>query len=103
MDTLIREGEVVRGYLGVQVGDGPQTANNNQPGIYVTGVDPNSPAEQAGIRADDYIIEIDGQPMASASEGLAKVAQTKPGTTITVRFLRDNKIESVEVVITRLQ
>lgn len=103
MDTLIREGEVVRGYLGVQVGDGPQTANNNQPGIYVTGVDPNSPAEQAGIRADDYIIEIDGQPMASASEGLTKVAQTKPGTTITVRFLRDNKIESVEVVITRLQ
>ncbi|SDB32454.1 serine protease DegS [Pseudidiomarina indica] len=103
MDTLIREGEVVRGYLGVQVGDGPQTNHHNQPGIYVTGVDAGSPAEQAGLRADDYIIEIGGQPMQSATEGLAKVAQTKPGSTITVKFLRDNQLKTVDVVITRLQ
>lgn len=103
MDTLIREGEVVRGYLGVQVGDGPQTNHHNQPGIYVTGVDAGSPAEQAGLRADDYIIEIGGQPMQSATEGLAKVAQTKPGSTITVKFLRDNQLKVVDVVITRLQ
>lgn len=102
MDTLIREGEVVRGYLGVQVGETPPSNPYTQPGIYVTGVDPNSPAEKAGLRADDYITEINDKPMSSATEGLAVVAQTKPGTTIQVHYLRDNQERIAEVTITKL-
>ena len=103
MDTLIREGEVVRGYLGVQVGETPQSIPYTQPGIFITGVDPYSPAERAGLRAEDYITEINGQPMLTAAEGLALVAKTKPGTTLQVQFLRDNKEETTEVTITKLQ
>lgn len=103
MDSLIREGEVVRGYLGVQVGENPQSNAYGQPGIYVTGIDPNSPAERAGLRAEDYITEINGTPMSSATEGLAVVARTKPGTTIQVKFYRDNQEETVDVTITKLQ
>lgn len=103
MESLIREGEVVRGYLGVQVGEVPQSNPYSQPGIYVTGVDINSPAERAGIRVDDYITEINGKRMSSAAEGLATVAQTKPGTTIKVKFLRDNEEQVVDVVITKFQ
>jgi len=103
MDSLIREGEVVRGYLGVQVGENPQSNTNAQPGIYVTGIDPSSPAERAGIRAEDYITEINGTPMSSAAEGLAVVARTKPGTTIKVKFYRDNQEKTVDVTITKLQ
>jgi DegS peptidase. Serine peptidase. MEROPS family S01B len=103
MDTLIREGEVVRGYLGVQAGETPQSSPYTQPGIFITGVDPNSPAERAGLRAEDYITAINGQPMQSAAEGLALVANTKPGTTLQVQFLRDNKEETTAVTITKLQ
>lgn len=103
MESLIREGEVVRGYLGVQVGEVPQSNPYSQPGIYVTGVDINSPAERAGIRVDDYITEINGKRMSSAAEGLATVAQTKPGTTIKVKFLRDNEEQVVDVIITKFQ
>lgn len=105
MDTLIREGEVVRGYLGVQVGETPQSVSYPQPGIYVAGVDRNSPADLAGLQADDYITEINGQRMSSAAEGLAVVAQIKPGTTIPVSYLRgsDSAEKTTMVTITKLQ
>ena len=94
---------MVRGYLGVQVGDVPQSNAYAQPGIYVTGIDANSPAERAGLQVDDYITEINGKPMSSAAEGLATVAQTKPGSVIKVRFLRNNQEQVVDVTISKLQ
>lgn len=103
MESIIREGEVVRGYLGVQVGEIPQNNPYTQPGIYVTGIDPNSPAEAAGLQVDDYIIEINGERMSSAAEGLATVAKTQPGSVIQVKFLRDNREQTVDVTITKLQ
>ncbi|RUO62460.1 trypsin-like peptidase domain-containing protein [Pseudidiomarina insulisalsae] len=100
MTKLIEEGEVVRGYLGVNTGDRPQS--QQQPGILVTGVDPNSPADRAGLRADDYIIEIAGQPIASSAEGLALISNTKPGTELEVRFIRDNTELTTTVTISKL-
>ncbi len=102
MDTIIQEGEVVRGYLGVQVSEMTQANALKQPGIYVAGVDQNSPAALAGLQADDYIIEINGKPMSSAAEGLALVAQTRPGTELEVRYLRDSQEATTTVTITRL-
>lgn len=101
MTKLIEEGEVVRGYLGVNTGDRPQT--QQQPGILVTGVDPNSPAERAGIRAEDYIIEIAGEPIASSQEGLALISNTAPGTQLEVRFIRGNEELTTTVTISKLR
>ena len=101
MTKLIEEGEVVRGYLGVNTGDRPQT--QQQPGILVTGVDPNSPAERAGLRAEDYIIEIAGEPIASSQEGLALISNTKPGTELQVRFIRGNEELTTTVTISKLR
>ncbi|RUO78557.1 trypsin-like peptidase domain-containing protein [Pseudidiomarina taiwanensis] len=88
MDTLIQEGEVVRGYFGIQVGPNEASQSYQQAGIYVNGVDPNSPAEQAGLRQGDYIIEMDGVPVTSVASGLELVARSKPGTVIEVSFFR---------------
>lgn len=101
MTKLIEEGEVVRGYLGVNTGDRPQS--QQQPGILVTGVDPNSPAERAGLRADDYIIEIAGEPIASSQEGLALISNTVPGTELEVRFIRGNEELTTTVTISKLR
>ncbi|MDX1705206.1 trypsin-like peptidase domain-containing protein [Pseudidiomarina sp.] len=102
MDTLIREGEVVRGYLGINVSDGPHANPYQQPGIFISAVDRNSPAEQAGLQADDYIIEIGGRPVASAAEGLALVAETKPGTELEIRFFRGSDELLTSVTIEKL-
>ncbi|WP_258807435.1 trypsin-like peptidase domain-containing protein [Pseudidiomarina sp. CB1] len=101
MTKLIEEGEVVRGYLGVNTGDRPQT--QQQPGILVTGVDSNSPAERAGLRAEDYIIEIAGEPIASSQEGLALISNTAPGTELEVRFIRGNEELTTTVTISKLR
>ncbi|WP_258239849.1 trypsin-like peptidase domain-containing protein [Pseudidiomarina homiensis] len=101
MTKLIEEGEVVRGYLGVNTGDRPQT--QQQPGILVTGVDTNSPAERAGLRAEDYIIEIAGEPIASSQEGLALISNTAPGTELEVRFIRGNEELTTTVTISKLR
>lgn len=101
MTQLIEEGEVVRGYLGVNTGERP--ASQQQPGILVTGVDPNSPAERAGLRADDYIIAIAGEPIASSPEGLALISNTAPGTELEVRFIRGNEELTTTVTISKLR
>lgn len=104
MATLIREGEVVRGYLGVNAGESPNALEVfRQPGIFITAVDRNSPAEEAGLRAEDYVIEIGGVPVSSAGQGLNLVAETAPGTELVVKFYRGNQLLTTTVTIRKLR
>lgn len=103
LDTLIREGEVVRGYFGVRIGEIPYANPYQQPGMFVTGIDAGSPAEKAGLQIEDYIIEMNGQPVRSGSEGIAIVAETPPGTEIEVRFFRGNRELTRTVLIEKLR
>jgi len=94
MDNLIREGKVTRGYLGIN----PQTltpdlARNfdlpeDTAGVLVGGVLPNSPAEKAGLQGGDVITEINGKKMADRRNLQLMIAQTPPGTRISLRLLR---------------
>ncbi|CAB0150531.1 Serine endoprotease DegS [Pseudidiomarina piscicola] len=102
MRTLIEEGEVVRGYLGINSSDNPAAQTYQQPGIFVTAVDPNSPAAQAGLRPEDYIVEIAGQQISSAPEGLALISTTRPGTELEIRYFRGNEQFTTTVTITKL-
>ncbi|MDN7136978.1 trypsin-like peptidase domain-containing protein [Pseudidiomarina sp. 1APP75-27a] len=103
MKTLIEEGEVVRGYLGINTSDTPAAQVYQQPGIFVTAVDPNSPAAEAGLRAEDYIVEIAGQQISSATEGLALISNTAPGTELEIRYLRGNDEITTTVIIRKLR
>jgi membrane-associated protease RseP (regulator of RpoE activity) len=57
-------------------------------GVAVSSVAANSPAQQAGIRAGDAIIEIAGRPLDSAAELHAWVEQSRPGDSAQVIFYR---------------
>ena len=62
-ESLIKDGKVVRGYLGVRLKsiDAKLAKNLNLPGnrgALVEGVQPGSPAEQAGLKADDVIVKL---------------------------------------------
>lgn len=103
MRTLIEEGEVVRGYLGIQTSDSvPNSRNYQRLGIFLTGVDDGSPAAQAGLQPNDYIVDIAGEPITSAADGLALISNTKPGVELTVTFFRGDEELTTTVTIGKL-
>ena len=86
MADIIQNGKVIRGQLGF-VGQ----ENRGAPGITVTAVATDSPAERAGLRKNDVLLAIDGIQLKSASKTLDMIAETVPGTTLELNISRDGE------------
>jgi len=106
-DQLIREGEVTRAALGVQVQDAT-AADAEYAGLpRVRGVmivafsGENSPAEQAGLEAEDIIVELDGQEVDYVAQLQQIVGFKRPGETVEVTVRRRGGVERTFTV--RLQ
>ena len=96
MDKLIRDGRVIRGYIGISGREiAPLHAQGGGidqiQGIVVNDVAPDGPAAQAGIRANDVIISVNDKPAVSALETMDQVAEIRPGSEIPVVIMRDDK------------
>ena len=88
MSEIIEHGRVRRGWLGVQVVGDP----NRRFSAPVIGViDKDSPAERAGLRPGDLIVEINGRQILTDQEALTQVAAMAPGSEIEIRFRRGNQ------------
>lgn len=104
MGKLIRDGRVIRGYIGITARELPQIrANNNNinqiQGLRIFQVTPNGPAAKSGIIQGDIILSVDGKQAVSASETMDLVAEIRPGTKIPVKILRDGEIKDFNVII----
>ena len=107
MGSLMTDGKVTRGYFGVMIQDvTPVLARKldlkQQKGALIGGVEPKGPADKAGLRSGDVVIEIDGKPVADSRHLRLAVARTKPGESVRVKFLRDGSPKSVEVTVKEL-
>jgi len=96
MQEIIQHGQVVRGWLGIEVQ--PLTAElaesfglDGRPGIVVAGIYRDGPAQKAGLQPGDLIISIDGEPATDGRHSMNKVAQTQPGQKIGIEILRNGK------------
>lgn len=105
---LIEFGTVQRAIMGVQIQD--ITANlarenklDELTGVFVSEVNDNSAAEQAGIVKGDVITEINGVKVKSPSELQELVGRYRPGDKITVTLKRDSKTKQIEVTLRNLQ
>lgn len=87
---LRRNGLASHGSLGVEGVDSPN-------GPTVTGVPNGSAAARAGVRANDVITGVDGQPVNSMAEVMAIVRRWAPGKTVLVELLRGDKAWKVQV------
>lgn len=67
--------------------------------VYVETVRPNSPASKAGLRPDDLIMSLNGQPIAGASQFTREIDQLRPGDTVTLGVKRGDRLESVEFTL----
>lgn len=88
--------------LGVMVSD-PSTRQSPQAdpgslraGVVVDDVNPDSPAEKAGIKAGDLIVEYDGERVRSARQFTRLVQETPEGRTVKIGLLRDGKRQTVD-------
>ncbi len=104
MDDLLEFGQVQRGLLGVQIKDVDATvaAEKNLDvlqGVFVSTVNEESAAQQAGIREGDVITAIDGHPVGTASELQELVARHRPGHTVRVTFRRGGQEKSVPSIL----
>ncbi|WP_415646542.1 S1C family serine protease [Stackebrandtia soli] len=84
VDQLIGGGEVERAFFGVSVTD-----VSGGEGALVTGVQEDSPADEAGIEQGDVILELDGEQVAAAADLVSTVQSHRPGETMAVTFSRN--------------
>jgi len=104
IDSLTKEGKVTRGWLGVVIQElTPDLAESfslkDTRGVLLGDVIPDGPAEKGGLRAGDVIVEYNGVPIERPSELQLKVAETKPGTSVSIRAIRDGKSKRLTVKI----
>lgn len=93
MTKLIAHGRVVRGYLGINGGQlNPAVARQMQlgssQGVVITSLDPQGPAQGAGLLQGDIIVAIDGETIDSVHQALDLIAETAPGATVTLTIYR---------------
>lgn len=105
MPQLIKEGKVTRGWLGVTIQNvTPELAKEfglkKSTGALVTDIFKGSPAEKAGLKRGDIILEINGKKVRNVEFLRNKIAQSKVGSTIRLKILRDEKTVFLEATIT---
>ncbi|KAA8999244.1 outer membrane-stress sensor serine endopeptidase DegS [Affinibrenneria salicis] len=102
MGKLIRDGRVIRGYIGIQGGQAFNHQNQQpqqMPGILVKEVYPDGPADKAGIQEADWVLSVNNKPVRSVLETMDEVAELAPGTVIPIVIDRNKKILTVQVTI----
>jgi serine protease DegQ len=102
LDSIVRDGQVSRGWIGVEPNDlSPELAETfgvkAASGVIITGVLQNGPAAQAGIRPGDVITAVAGKTVASVSELLSHVAALKPGVPARFSLLRREEKVAIDV------
>jgi serine protease Do len=107
MDQLIKHGSVTRGYLGIVIQDlTPDLAKTfeleGQKGILISQVTEDSPAQKAGLKRGDVIVEYDGEPVGEIAEFRNRVSLETPGTKHEITLLRDGKHKNLTVTIGKL-
>jgi serine protease Do len=101
-DSLVKNGKVVRGYLGVHIQNlTPALAESlnlkNQKGALVADVEPNSPAAKAGIKEGDVITSVNGQPIDEPNRLTMTVSGVGPDTKLNLDMLRDGSVKHLAV------
>src|SRR5213594_2091032 len=104
MQQLITRGKVVRGWLGIVIQDvTDQLAGSfgvkEREGVLVAEVMKGSPADAAGLKAGDVVVDLSGTPIKEVPDLQQRIASIRPGQTMKLTVIRDKKPVSVTVKI----
>jgi serine protease Do len=107
-EQLIAHGRVIRGWVGVTItplsedlAEGFGVADMDLDGaVVLQEVNPGEPAEQAGLRAGDIVVAMDGSKLDGNQDFLQRIAIVPPGETITLDVLRAGESGLEESTVT---
>jgi serine protease Do len=104
VSTLIRDGKVNHGYIGVSIEDvTPDSAKffnvTKAVGAVVSDVTADAPGAKAGLKTGDVITEFDGKLVSDAGQLQLETSQRQPGDTIHLQVMRDGKTLDLPVTL----
>jgi S1-C subfamily serine protease len=103
-DELIRHGRVNRPWTGFSTREiTPEIANylgmQKASGAIVDQVVPEGPADRAGLRAGDIVLQLDGQKVGSSDDVRARFKKIKVGDRLPISVLRGDRVLKGEIVV----
>jgi serine protease Do len=107
MDQILKNGKVVRAYMGILPQDmTPEMAKafgeKNARGVVVGDVTANSPAQQAGVRRGDILLDVNGKPISDSNELRMTISMMQPGSDIKLNVLRDGSQHEISVKLAEM-
>ncbi len=103
----LQQGKVTRGRIGVGLAPGRMSSEdardlglpNNSSGVLIGSIEDGGPAEAAGLRVGDVVVEFNGRAVRTNDELINQVTRTAPGTTVPVKVVRDRKTTTLNVAV----
>jgi len=94
MEQILKNGKVMRAYLGIIPQDVTPTmarafGTKENDGALVGDVSPNSPAQKAGVKRGDIILEVNGKPVTDANGLRMRISMMSPGSAVNLKVLRN--------------
>ena len=107
MERLVADGKVTRGYLGVMIQPvTPELAKEfklpENSGALIGEVTKDSPAEEAGLKDGDVVVEFNGKKVTDSRHLRLMVSQTPPATKAPLKVIRDGKEQTLTVKLGEL-
>jgi serine protease DegQ len=106
LDQIVKTGSVTRGWIGVEVQEiTPMVAESfklgGTRGALIAGVLRGGPADKAGVKPGDVLVEIDGKPVPDPSAMLNLVAALAPGASAKVKVRRQGNTVDAAITVGR--
>jgi serine protease Do len=105
-DQLVKFGKVERGFVGIYMDQNEITPDlaklfglKENHGVIITDVIPGSPAEKAGLKSDDVILELNDKVVKNYLTFRNGIAMLAPGTEIKLKIFRDGKDKTIKLKI----
>lgn len=106
MEQIVREGSVTRGWIGIEAQDltvelADSFRLKNTQGALIAGIIKSSPAERAGLKAGDVLLEINDLKVIDGTSMLGLISELKPNKQAILKIARNQKEISIPVMIGR--
>ena len=106
-DSIISTGKYERPFIGIQLQDltselATEFGLKSTNGVLISSVEPNSPAQKAGLQNGDVIIKINNKAVHTSGALIGEIAAKRIGDNVSLTIIRNKKEVSVSVVLAKM-